>query len=127
MPAPCSLRAAHHAAPLRPRASRLLEPPLHRVHARAQRRAAGGDAVRCDGAEPGGAAAVAGCVTGREGDCGRGCGGAGVGGARRSLALSADTFAPMADTFPPMVDLIADHLPVIVDHSGIGSTGWYHQ
>src|SRR5437879_1004323 len=108
MPAPCSLRAAHHAAPLRPRASRLLEPTLHRVHARVQRLVAGG-------------------VGGREGGCARGCGGAGVGGARRSLAFSADTFAPMADTFPPMVALIADHLPVIVDHSGIGSTGWYHQ
>src|SRR5436853_211957 len=110
MPAPCSLRAAHHAAPLRPRASRLLEPTLHRVHARVQR-----------------LAAVAGCVTGREGDCARGCAGAGVGGARRSLALSTDSFAPIADTFPPTVDLIADHLPAIVDHSGTGSTGWYHQ
>src|SRR5882724_7506573 len=64
---------------------------------------AGGDAVRCDGAGPVGAAAVAGCVTGRDGGWARGCGGAGVGGARRSLALS-------ADTFPLIVDVIADHL-----------------
>src|SRR5213080_3157069 len=42
MPAPCSLPAAYHAAPLRPRASRLLEPTLHRVHARVQRLVAGG-------------------------------------------------------------------------------------
>src|SRR6184192_3077456 len=41
MPAPCSLPAAYHAAPLRPRASRLLEPTLHRVHARVQRLVAG--------------------------------------------------------------------------------------
>src|SRR5207253_10667888 len=42
MPGPCSLRAAHDAAPLRPRASRLLAPALHRVHARVQRLVAGG-------------------------------------------------------------------------------------
>src|SRR5690242_20500447 len=83
---------------------------------------ADGDAVRCVGAGPGGVAAVAGCVTGREGAWARGGAGAGVGDDRRNLALSADTFPPMAETFPLMADLIPDHLPVIVDHAGNGSS-----
>ena len=81
---------------------------------------AGCDGARCDGVEPVGAGAVAGCVTGRDGGWARGCGLAGVGGARRSFAVS-------ADTFPLIVDLIADHLLVTVDHSGSGNSGWNHQ
>src|SRR5881396_2994665 len=88
---------------------------------------AGCDGARCDGAEPAGAGAVAGCVAGRDGGWARGCGLAGVGGARRSFAVSADTFSLIADTFPLIVDLIADHLLVTVDHSGSGSSGWNHQ